>query len=268
MIVSTRVATRPALGTGAYAGGIVAGSTLAAALAVPLAFGGQWRSSLLIISVTSLVSLVAWLVLVRGDGGVIRGLRAPTIPWGNRTGWLLMVVFGLQSILYYGVVAWLPNAFVERGWNAADAGSLVALCNGVGLLTTIGVPLVADRYGSRRSQLTVASIVATLTLVAIIAVPAFAYGWVAVLGLALGAVFPLVLTLPIDVTTDPRQVGSIAALMLLGGYIISATGPFALGAARDLTGDFATSLWMLVGVGVVLVGCCLLLSPARLARRP
>jgi CP family cyanate transporter-like MFS transporter len=272
MIVSQRVPSRPALGTGAYAGGIVGGSTLGAGLAVPLAGHGDWRLSLLIISIASFAGVAAWLVLVRGDGrGFVVRQRAMQLPWRSVTGWLLVLVFGLQSVLFYGVVSWLPNVFVEHGWSTADAGSLVAVFNGVGLVTTVGVPLVADRLGARRPQLVFASIVATVVLVAIILAPQFAYGWVAVLGLALGMVFPLVLTLPLDVTDDPGQVGSVAALMLLGGYILSSLGPFLLGAARDATGNFEASLWLLVVVGVVLVACCLTLSPSRLRlgiRRP
>jgi CP family cyanate transporter-like MFS transporter len=265
IIVSQRIASRPALGTGAYAGGIVAGSTLGAAAAVPLAVAGDWRRSLLLISIVSLVSIGAWLFLVRGDGSE-RRLRAsvPRLPWRHATGWLLIAAFGLQSLLYYGIVAWLPNVFVERGWSATAAGSLVAVLNAVGLFTTLGVPLVADRMGARRAQLVVASVVAAVTLLAIIAVPAWAYAWVAVLGLALGAVFPLVLTLPLDITDEPGQVGAVAAMMLLGGYIVSAIGPLALGVARDVTGNFGASLWLLVAVAAGLIGCCLLLSPGRL----
>ncbi len=267
MIVSQRIASRPALGTGAYAGGIVAGSTIGAAVAVPLAIGGEWRLSLAAVSVASIIPIVLWLLLVRSEGHE-RAFRprASRLPWRSGTAWLLVVLFGLQSILFYGIVAWLPNAYVERGWGAAEAGSLVAVFNGVGLLTTIGVPLVADRLGARRAQLLVASLVGTATMVGIIAMPAFAYGWVGLLGLALGAVFPLVLTLPLDVADDPAQVGSVAALMLLGGYILSSTGPLALGAARDLTGNFSASLWILVAVGVALVAACLLLSPGRVGR--
>lgn len=267
IIVSQRIAMRPALGTGAYAGGIVAGSTIGAAIAVPLAIGGAWRLSLAIVSVASIVPIVVWLLLVRTEGrGRAFRPRATRLPWRSGTAWLLVVLFGLQSILYYGIVAWLPNAFVERGWSPAEAGSLVALLNGVGLLTTIGVPLVADRLGARRAQLLTASVGGTAAMVGIIVLPVYAYGWVALLGLALGAVFPLVLTLPLDVADDPGQVGSVAALMLLGGYILSSTGPFALGAARDLTGNFAASLWILVGVGAALVAACLLLSPGRVGR--
>jgi CP family cyanate transporter-like MFS transporter len=272
MVVSKRIAMRPALGTGAYAAGIVAGSTLAAGLAVPLAVSGDWRASLLILSIASSVSVVAWLLLVprEGDETSMR-TRAIRLPWGSATGWLLVVVFGLQSILYYGVIAWLPNAFVERGWSTTEAGSLIAVFNGVGLVTTVGIPLVADRLGARRAQLVFSSAVAAIAMVAIVAVPEFAFILIAVLGLALGTVFPLVLTLPLDVTDDPAQVGSVAALMLLGGYIVSSLGPFVLGAARDATGNFTASLWLLVGLGVALTACCIFLSPGRLRhgiRRP
>jgi MFS transporter, CP family, cyanate transporter len=267
MIVSQRLPGRPALGTGAYAGGIVAGSTLAAGFAVPLAVGDDWRRALLIISALSILSLVAWLALGgvdrRPTGGATSAWR---LPWGDATGWLLVAVFGLQSVLFYGIVSWLPNAFVERGWNTTDAGALIGVFNGVGLVTTIGVPLFADRLGPRRPQLVVASLIAVVALVGIILAPDLAFAWVAVLGLALGAVFPLVLTLPLDVADDPARVGSVAALMLLGGYMVSSVGPVILGAARDLTGDFAASLWMLVALAIILVVSCLPLSPARLRR--
>ena len=52
--------------------------------------------------------------------------------------------------------------------------------------------------------------------------------------------------------------------MLLGGYVLSSIGPFALGAARDATGDFAASLWLLVGMALAFTAAALFLSPARL----
>jgi MFS transporter, CP family, cyanate transporter len=267
MVVSQGIAHRPALGTGAYAGGIVAGSTLAAAFAVPLALDGDWRRALTLISIASIVSLTAWLVLVRGEQALRpRDQPARRLPWRAPTAWLLILVFGLQSILFYGVVSWLPNIFVERGWTADAAGALVAVFNGVGLLTTIGLPLVADRLGARRPQLTAASIIAVGALAMLVVAPDLAFVWVAILGLALGAVFPLVLTLPLDVAPDPAQVGSVAALMLLGGYMLSAVGPVLLGAARDLTGDFGASLLLLIGLAIVLAIACTPLSPDRLRR--
>ena len=81
-------------------------------------------------------------------------------------------------------------------------------------------------------------------LIGIALAPDLAFLWVVILGLSLGAVFPLVLTLPLDVAHDPARVGSVAALMLLGGYVLSSLGPVVLGTARDVTGDFEASLWI------------------------
>ena len=268
ILVKIQAPSVPALGTGAYAGGIVAGSSVAAAVAVPLAgASGDWRFSLAVLSIAGLVPLVAGLAMIapdRPEAG--RSERAPALPWRSATAWLLVVIFGIQSLLYYALVAWLPNTYVERGWDEVSAGSLVAILNSVGLTTTIGVPLMADRFGSRRTQLIGAATVAFAGLLGLVVVPDLGIVWASVLGLSLGAVFPLVLTLPVDVADAPGDVGATAALMLLGGYVLSATGPVVLGLARDMTGDFSASLWLLVVLGVALVATCLLLSPGRLRR--
>ena len=256
MVVARRLPARLSLGTGAYAAGITAGSALSAALAVPIAGSGGWRFSLLVMALVSFLAVGAWLALVRGDDDATRAAsRAVRLPWRSGTAWVLAIVFGLQSVLFYGATAWLPNAFVERGWSPADAGGLVAASNGVALITVIGVPLVADRVRSRRPPILVACVVTVIALTLIAGAPELAYPAVVILGLALGSLLSLVLTVPLDVSDDPARVGSISALMLLGGYVISSTGPFLLGAARDLTGNFAASLWLLVlaAVGMTLM---------------
>ena len=58
MVVRHEMPARPALGTGAYAIGLVLGATVAAAVAVPLAsVGGDWRFSLAVITLAGLGSL-------------------------------------------------------------------------------------------------------------------------------------------------------------------------------------------------------------------
>ncbi|HEU4918833.1 MAG TPA: MFS transporter [Candidatus Limnocylindrales bacterium] len=267
IVVAQRLPHAPVHGTSAYAAGIVAGSAGAAAIAVPLAIDGDWRVSLAIISAAVLASIGIWLVVLRADASARRlEARAPRLPWRSGTGWLLVALFGVQSILYYGIVSWMPNALVERGWSAADAGALIAIFNGIGLVTTIGVPLVAARLGSRRRQLLTSAITGVIGITGFVFLPDLALFWIVLLGPALGAVFPLLLTLPVDIADDPGHAGSIAALMLLGGYALASLGPVVLGVARDLTGNFGASLWLLVATAVLLVGLSTLLSPARLRR--
>ena len=268
IVVKLRVADLPALATGAYAAGIVAGSLVAAAVAVPLAvLAGGWRAPFVVFALAAAVSLAVWLVLLPADPPENRATgRPPRLPWTNPTAWVLVGVFGAQSLLYYSAVSWLPAVYVERGWSEASAGGLIAVMHLVGLVTGVGLPLVADRVGSRRSQLTVVAAVSLAGFLGFAAAPDGAWVWAVLLGFGLGAVFPLVLTLPVDVADGAAGVGATAALMLLGGYVVSSIGPVGLGMLRDATGAYAVSLWLLVGLAAVLVVACLALSPARLRR--
>jgi CP family cyanate transporter-like MFS transporter len=91
-------------------------------------------------------------------------------------------------------------------------------------------------------------------------------GATALLGLGIGAFFPLALTLPVDVAGNAEDAASISALMLLVGYALAATSPVVLGIVRDATGGFDGVVWLLVGFSVLMLPLALSLNPARLQR--
>ncbi len=49
--------------------------------------------------------------------------------------------------------------------------------------------------------------------------------------------------------------------------VLWAAAPFVLGVARDITGNFAASLWLLVGISVALLPVSWTLTPEHLRRR-
>ena len=96
--------------------------------------------------------------------------------------------------------------------------------------------------------------------------PAGGWVWAALTGAAIGTIFPVMLTLPLDVADDPADVGAVAGVMLGVGYALAAAAPLVLGAVRDVTGSFSVSLWAIVFVAVLLVPAVAPFSPARLRR--
>jgi CP family cyanate transporter-like MFS transporter len=275
--VRLRTPGHPAAGTGAYVVGMVLGATMAAAVAVPLADAlGGWRGAAAAISVAGLVSLVGWLWLMPGDDA--RATRArprlPRLPWRRRSAWLLGVIFGTQSILFYGAVTWLPSLFAERGFSPTDAAGQVALFTGIQLFATLSVPAFADRLGSRRTQLAAAGAITLGGALLIGVAGAGPSGSIvsvlgtALLGLGVGFYFPLALTLPVDVSGDPVEAASISALMLLAGYLIASVAPVLFGLIRDATGGFDGVVVGFVVVAALMVPLPLLLNTARLGRAP
>jgi MFS transporter, CP family, cyanate transporter len=268
--VKERFASRPAFATGVYATGINLGSAVSATLAVPLAHAfGDWRATLLAFSAVTLVLAAVWLWTGSGEPAHVRPSAPPhKLPWRSPLAWRLVLVFALLSTTFYGMNSWLPATYVERGWSETSAGDLVGLLNAVSVPAGLVVAAFADRF-ARRTYLVAGSIVFGGAIVGIELAPGGGWGWLwaALFGFAVGSLFPLVMTLPLDVADDAPSVAAFTAVMLGVGYTISAASPFALGAVRDATGSFGDALWVLVATSAGLLLVCATLSRERLHSR-
>jgi CP family cyanate transporter-like MFS transporter len=268
LAVKGGLAGRALLGTGIYATGIQLGAFLAAIAAVPIAdvwFG--WRGSLGAFGIAAAFGAIAWIVFApRERGSVVGDVRGiPRLPLRSATAWLLVAMFLFTSLNYYGLGAWLANAYQERGWSEGHAALLIAIFNLATVPAGLFVTFAGDRIGSRRIYMLCSAAGLTLGTVLLIEVPAGAYGWAFLGGFANGMMFPLMMSMPIDVARRPADVSAVTGMMLGFGYTGAALSPFVLGAVRDSTGSFRTSLWLLVGITTALALVVSQLGPGRLA---
>jgi len=263
--VKHRFAHRPAFATGIGVTGINIGAAVSSALAVPIAAAWEgWRGALAAFSLATLAICAGWLVLSRGAWGERSALQPPRLPVRRPVAWFLVLAFGLPSAVYYGLVAWIADVYIERGWSDASAGAVLAVMGVTAVPAGLVVPWLADRMGSRRGWMWFASACLALATFGFAALPGGAFAWASITGVALGTVFPISLTMCLDIAGGPAQAGAAAALMFLVGYPIAALGPLAAGAVRDLTGTFDASLWTLFGIAVLMAAVLAPLTPARL----
>jgi CP family cyanate transporter-like MFS transporter len=265
--VKERFADRPGFATGVYTAGITIGSAVAAAVAVPLAHAaGGWRTPLLVFGAVSAGLGVLWLWLTRTEPRHVRVVIRPLkLPFRRPLAWRLVAAFFFMSSVFYGLNAWLPDAYVERGWSEGSAGALLAVLNTITIPCGFFVAWAADHWGSRRLWLSGAAALQLVALLGIVLWPGAGWAWAVLLGIAIGPLFPLTMTLPLDAAERPVEVAALAGMMLGVGYSLSASSPLLLGALRDLTGGFDAVLWALVGFGALLVLVDSSFSPARLS---
>lgn len=266
--VKERFAGRPGFATGVYATGIQIGAVSSSVAVVALAAIGSWRLALAVLSVAALASCAAWLALDRGSGAappraprpdeLADVLRSPTT-------WMLIAVFGLMGMVYYGQVAWLPDAYEEHGWTATSAGGLVAALSFAQVPGAMAGAWLGDRVGDRRTILVGAAVVLAVGCALAAAVPSVGYGAAVLVGLGMGVLFTVMLTLPLDLGARPTEAGAVAGLMFTGGYAAAAVAPVVLGAVRDSTGSFNAVLVAVAVAAAVNVAGCLLIS-ARASR--
>lgn len=262
VLVKASFADRPMLATGLYACGIQVGAGAAGALAVPISDSlGSWRDSLMAISLVCLAVAIAWLPVARAVHMPATSRKAPSLPWRSPTAWRLAIMFAFVSTTYYGISAWLSDAFVEHGWSESRAGSLTGILNIAALGGTLLIAFAGDRIGSRRSYLVGGAGLVVLGLLLAIAAPAAGIAAALLMGFGIGCAFSLSMTLPVDVAHDGGSVAATTGMMLLIAYLIAAASPVGLGAVRDLTGSYSAVLWVLVGSGAMAAVLGATLSP-------
>ena len=262
-----RFADRPGFATGVYTTGITSGAAIAAAVAVPLAHAANgWRTPLLVFSAVSCALAFLWFWLTRTEPRHVRSdVRPLRLPLRNPLGWRLVAAFFLMSFVFYGLNSWLPDAYVERGWSQSAAGGLLAVLNTITIAVGFFVAWAADHIGTRRAWLAGAAALQVVALLGIVLLPGGGWAWAVLLGLSIGPLFPLTMTLPLDAAERPAEVAALAGMMLGLGYTLSSSGPLILGAVRDLSGNFNAVLWVLVAASALQFLVDASFSPARLA---
>lgn len=192
--------------------------------------------------------------------------HATHLPWREWRAWLLMLTFGLNSLVFYSLLAWLAPAYVNMGMSAAGAGQLLGVFAIVQIGGTAWVSLLPPLQRERRPALLLCGVSTVLGLVGMWLSPLHAaYLWMSLLGAGTAGSFALSLILPLDYSESypdaPRAAGDWTAMMSSGGYLLAATGPYICGALRDVTGSYVNVFAALLVVSCSTLLLALLLTP-------
>jgi MFS transporter, CP family, cyanate transporter len=261
---------RAALVTGLYTAGITGGLALAALATVPIerTLGGYWPGALAAWSLLAAVAVIFWSPLssrARSSPQPERGRERTRLPWRSRRAWSVALFFGAESCLFFSSLTWIAPLYVDQGLDEGRAGLLLAVFALVRVPSAFLFPALADRSGDRRPWLALTLILATFGFCTVgivpLATPWAPLAWVVVLGLGIGGLFPLALTLPLDYSADAEEAGRLTAMTFFVGYVVAAVGPVAVGALRDATGGYAVPFVALAALSVGMLAASLRFRP-------
>lgn len=251
--------------TAGYTTAMAIGTTLGAAVTVPIAsLGGgvSWRLGLGAWAVLAALASVVWLVRSsrarHSDTDVVRPARLPVRR--SRTAWALAIFFGTQSLQAYVAFGWFALFFQERaGVSATEAGLLVGLLAGLAIPISMVVPSMAARWPSQRPVVMALVALYVLAYAGMLVAPRTgSWLWAALVGVASGA-FPLALTMIGLRTRTVAGTTSLSAFAQSIGYVLAGTGPLLVGVLHGATGGWTWPFVLLfVDLGVMAVsGWCI-----------
>lgn len=244
-----------------YTTGIMGGAAVAAATAAGLAETIGWAGTLALWSAPAFVAAFVWLAASRDpaaeepDSAAVVEATDPELPfWRQGRAWRLILIMGLGTSAYTLMLAWLPPFYIDLGEPRATAGYLLSGMTAAEVTAGLLVSLTIGRFPDRRGPILTALILALAGLAGLVVAPlSMAVQIVILLGLGIGAIFPLSLILAMDQIDDPARSGDLLAFVQGGGYIIASLSPLGAGLLRDHMADL-TQAWVLMGVGVILLG--------------
>ena len=256
-----------------YTTGIMGGAAVAAATAAGLAETIGWAGTLALWSAPAFVAALVWLAASRDpaaeepDSAAVVEATDPELPfWRQGRAWRLILIMGLGTSAYTLMLAWLPPFYIDLGEPRATAGYLLSGMTAAEVTAGLLVSLTIGRFPDRRGPILTALILALAGLAGLVVAPlSMAVQIVILLGLGIGAIFPLSLILAMDQIDDPARSGDLLAFVQGGGYIIASLSPLGAGLLRDHMADL-TQAWVLMGVGVILLGAMTLEFRPRLPK--
>ncbi|HFI1903440.1 TPA: MFS transporter [Enterobacter roggenkampii] len=234
-----------------FSTGIMAGAAVAAASAEPLFSWLTLKPELAMAGVLALLALMLWLPLVKQPQGEQTAHESVTLS-SSRTG-LLLLFFGVGTGAYTLVLAWLPPLYIQAGWSARSSGYMLAWLTLTEVAAGFAVSALIGKFPDRRVPL----ITVLLLLLAGLLCLVFSPGTTPVLstlllGIGIGALFPLSLIVTFDHARTPAQAGKLLSKVQGGGYMIAALMPLVAGIVRDSSVSL-TSAWLVMSAGVVLL---------------
>lgn len=234
-----------------FSTGIMAGAAMAAASAEPLFSWLELKPTLAMPGVVALVALLLWMTVARHLHGEKAVYEKVALSPSRST--LLLLFFGIGTGAYTLVLAWLPPLYIQAGWSARSSGYMLAWLTLTEVVAGFAVSALIHKFPDRRVPLIAVLLLLLAGLMSLI----FAPGSMPVistllLGVGIGALFPLSLIVTFDHARTPAEAGKLLSRVQGGGYMIAALMPLLAGIVRDSTVSL-TSAWLVMSAGVVVM---------------
>jgi CP family cyanate transporter-like MFS transporter len=251
--------------TGAYTMAISASGALAAALAVPTedAIGHGWRPALAIWAIPALVAAAVWIPWIARRAPVDLTTPLPSL-WRDRLAWQVTAFMGLQSLLFYSCLSWLPALLRSEGIDRGAAGALLSVMLLTAIPTCLLVPVWASRRPDQRATIAITVAVYAAGLAGLLIAPGAApAAWATLLGFAQGAMLALAFLLFGLRAPDQQHAAQLSAMAQTVGYAVAAAGPLLIGVLREATGGWTVPVAVLLAVLVPLLAAGLAAGRTR-----
>jgi MFS transporter, CP family, cyanate transporter len=281
-LIKRRWPARAGFLIGLYITALSAGAIVGSVVSVPLwqATGGSVLITLGWLAAPAALAALLWLPQLRRASSPTATPRAdsatPATPavtptpaalvvYRHAVAWQVMFFMGLQSLIYYATLSWLPTILRDRGESAAGAGDLLALMGVGNLAVSLIVPVAAQRMRAQHALVIPTVLAVAAGLAGLVYAPlGGAVAWALILGAGQNAALALAIFFTAARSPHPAAAASLSAFSQSAGYLLAAAGPIGVGLLRSETGSWTAPVAVLLALTAILLVAGLLAARPRM----
>ena len=287
-LIKRRWPERAGLLIGLYITALSAGAIVASLVSVPLwnASGGSVALTLGWLAGPAAIAVLLWLpqaapgpaaAAARRRARAVLETAAPASPSASprparlavhrhALAWHVTIFMGMQSLVYYAALSYLPSMLRDRGESAGDAGDLLALMGVGNLAVSLVIPVIAQRMHSQLALVVPTVLAVAGGMAGLLYAPlGGAAAWALILGAGQNAALALAIFFTAARSPDAAAAASLSALAQAVGYLLASAGPLEVGLLHAATGGWNAPFAVLfVLTGVMLVFGVLAARPRML----
>lgn len=256
VVVKESFPTRIGMATGLYTTAMAAGGALGSTFTPWLkSTTGNWQLALATWAVLALAAFCVWVPATRRLGS-LHTERKPEPRQGRSLfrsplAWAVTCYFGMQSLVAYVVMGWMPEVFKGAGMDSTSAGALLGLLLLIGVPMSMVLPPLVTRTRGQSVWAVGLAALAVSGMAGLLYAPMSApVLWAVLIGIGMSA-FPLALVFISLRTSNAADTGRLSAMSQSIGYLIASSGPFLFGVLHDVTGDWSASLTVVLVIVVI-----------------
>lgn len=216
-----------------------------------------WRFSLAVWAAFAALALACWLPQARRQVMPVarpqHGNAVETSIWRSAMAWQVTIFMGLQFLIYYVTISWVPLFLVDHGQSATAAGWLLTLYQVMSFAVGTVAPALMRSGRDQRTLAVAASVVTALCIAGLLAAPQLAGLWLFVCGASFGITFILAFTLIGMRTHDHRRAASLSTMAQTMAYLVAAAGPVAFGFLHDRVTGWTVPMLSLLAIALIQV---------------
>ncbi|MBO0442658.1 CynX/NimT family MFS transporter [Vagococcus fluvialis] len=257
-IVKQEFQNQSGLVTGIYSVSMNLTGAIASGVSIPLIekLGWTWNQAFSLWIILAALALLAWLPQLKNKKATpeVNVVDTNNSIWHSSLAWSVSLFMGIQSFIFYVLVAWLPEMLISQGIPSSKSGGMLSLLQLTLLPTTFIIPIIAEKRPNQKSLVVISFTLFTLGIsglmfssLAVISLSIIA------IGIAGGIAFSLSMMFFNIRTSTPKEAADLSGMAQSIGYILAAVGPFLFGLLHDLTNNWQSSLFLLIGMTIILL---------------